>query len=357
MINIPNHLSEITRDWVAACLEKKSLVSVTLEPFGEGVGMMSSMAIVRLSWPDNSSAELPDSLVIKIAAENDTNRTVAQQFNLYLKEVNYYSDLAPLTTATSPKVYASAIDDKHNFFLLMQDISDYRMGSQVDGATLAECELMVDFLARLHASFWNKLEDVAWLPHMSGSQNATNMAVGCEHGWEQLLSYFGEFVPEPINANRDLYIKSISSLQERLDQSPRTLIHGDFRMDNMLFGQKPGHEALMVVDFQGPLKGNGIQDLGYLLSHSAKTEIRQQHERELIARYVDQLGLHGVKHYTVDTAFEHYRVGVAYAWTVAVVIAGTMDPANDRGYAWMSKMVERNGIAFQDLNCLELLSS
>ncbi|MGV0033810.1 MAG: hypothetical protein ACNYPE_02220 [Candidatus Azotimanducaceae bacterium WSBS_2022_MAG_OTU7] len=43
-----------------------------------------------------------------------------------------------------------------------------------------------------------------------------------------------------------------------------------------------------------------------------------------------------------------YRVGVLYAWTVAVVIAGTMDPANDRGYAWMSKMVERNGKAIND---------
>jgi len=37
------------------------------------------------------------------------------------------------------------------------------------------------------------------------------------------------------------------------------------------------------------------------------------------------------------------------------VIAGTMDPANDRGFAWMSKMVERNGTAINDLDCLSLL--
>ena len=122
-----------------------------------------------------------------------------------------------------------------------------------------------------------------------------------------------------------------------------------------MFGIEPDHEPLIVVDFQGPLKGNGIHDLAYLLSHSAKTQVRQAHEQALINRYVDKLGQHGVNDYDFDRAFEHYRVGVAYSWTVAVVIAGTMDPANDRGYAWMSKMVKRNGIAFQDLNCLDLL--
>jgi aminoglycoside phosphotransferase (APT) family kinase protein len=39
-----------------------------------------------------------------------------------------------------------------------------------------------------------------------------------------------------------------------LDQYPKTLIHGDFRMDNMLFGEEPEHDSLLVVDFQGPLK-------------------------------------------------------------------------------------------------------
>lgn len=351
MPSIPANLSEVTPDWIETCLGEKPL-SLTLEPMGEGVGMMSNMAIIHLTWQDTA---LPDSLVIKIAAENETNRAVSQQFNLYLKEVSYYRDLAPRTTAGSPKVYASDIDDDQNFFLLMQNVSDYRMGNQVAGASLEECQLCVDFLTKLHASFWNNIEDVDWLPHMSNSENASNMAMGCEVGWTQLLEIFGEFVPESINARREDYIASISRLQEALDQAPRTLIHGDFRMDNMLFGQQPEHAPLLVVDFQGPLKGNGIHDLAYLLSHSAPPEIRRANEQDLIRRYVDGLAAEGVEDYGFDKAWQHYRIGVLYAWTVAVVIAGTMDPANERGYAWMSKMVERNGIAINDLDCLELL--
>jgi aminoglycoside phosphotransferase (APT) family kinase protein len=350
---IPKDLTEVTSDWIMDCLDAKGLNSLRHEPIGEGVGMMSAMSILHFDWNDPS--QLPSSLVVKLAAENETNRTVSQQFNLYLKEVNYYRELAPKTTARSPKVYASDIDDEHNFYILMENVSDYRMGSQVEGATAEECGLCIDFLATLHASFWGQLEDVEWLPNMSNSENARNMAMGCDVGWTQLLEYFGEFVPDSINTRREDYIANIPNLQEQLDQAPRTLIHGDFRMDNMLFGQAPGQDPLLVVDFQGPLKGNGIHDLAYLLSHSARPEVRRANEKRLVQRYVDGISAAGIKDYEFDKAWQDYRVGVLYSWTVAVVIAGTMDPANDRGYAWMSKMVERNGIAIEDLDCLSLL--
>jgi thiamine kinase-like enzyme len=350
---IPGSMANVSAEWVEECIGRGKLNNINLVPMGEGVGMMSSMSIIELEW--EGSTNLPSSLVLKLAAENETNRTVSQQFNLYLKEVSYYKDLAPRTTARSPRIYASEIDEEHNFFLLMEDVSSYRMGSQVEGATVEECELCIDFLINLHASFWNQLNGISWLPNMSGSDNAKNMALGCEAGWPQLQEIFGNFVPDNIEAERKRYLEAVPRLQTQLDQHPTTLIHGDFRMDNMLFGQAPEHDSLLVVDFQGPLKGNGIHDVAYLLSHSAKTEVRREHERNLIERYSSGLINAGVKDYSFEKAWNDYRIGVLYSWTVAVVIAGTMDPANDRGFAWMSKMVERNGTAINDLDCLSLL--
>lgn len=353
MTVIPGSLNDITTGWLSECLGQDGLESFRLEPMGAGVGMMSAMSRIELDWKDPDSR--PGSVVVKLAADNETNRGVAQQFNLYLKEVCYYRELAPATGRISPTVFASAIDDQQNFFLLMEDVSDYRMGNQVEGATLSEAELCVDVLATLHASFWDKIESVDWLPHMSHSDNASNMATGCEIGWNQLMDYFGDFVPASINTRRDEYLAAITGLQEQLDVSPQTLIHGDFRMDNMLFGEQPGHEPLLVVDFQGPLKGSGIQDLGYLMGHSVQTSVRREHERHLVQRYVDGLASKGVEGYDFERAFEHYRIAILYSWTVAVVIAGTLDPTNERGFGWMSKMVERNGIAIEDLDCLTLL--
>ena len=354
MTEIPEGLAGVTTEWLADCLGKKP-ASMQVEPMGEGVGMMSSLARIHLTWPEG--ADMPKSLIFKFPAENENNRLVARQYYLYVKEVSYYRDLAPQTSAKSPKIYASELGDDQNFFLLMEDASDYRMGDQVTGASLEECQLCVDFLGKLHADFWGKVDDIAWLPNISGSDNARTLVLGCEAGWEQMLEYFGEQVPDSINERRADYLAAISHLQELLDQPPRTLVHGDFRMDNMLFGQTPEHEPLLVVDFQGPLKGNGMHDFAYLLSHSVQTEVRRNHEKALVQRYVEVLQAAGVRDYNFAKAWQDYRTGVLYIWTIAVVIAGTLDPSNDRGFAWMSKMVERNVAALEDLNCLALLDN
>lgn len=357
---IPLRLDDISAEWLTTALRKASTIpdsasvsEISLNPMGEGVGMMSAMSRIAITY-DEEIPGAPSSLVIKLPAENETNRAVAEQFNLYMKEARYYRELRPLTEFPSPDVYLCVFDDDENFLMLMSDASDYRMGNQVSGATLDETELCIDELTKLHASFWNDIEHVEWLPHISNSDNARNMALGAEAGWPRMMEYFGDLVPAAIDDRRDDYLANIANQQEKLDTDPITLIHGDFRMDNMLFGQKPEHQPLLVVDFQGPLKGKGIQDVAYLLSHSTRTEVRQQHEKALIRRYVDGLLKGGVSDYNFETAWEDYRSGVLYCWTVAVVIAGTLDPGNERGFAWMSKMVERNTIALLDLDCLSL---
>jgi len=83
--------------------------------------------------------------------------------------------------------------------------------------------------------------------------------------------------------------------------------------------------------------------------------VRRAHERDLIQRYVDGLGANGIGDYSFDEAWADYRMGVLYIWVFATVIAGTLDPTNERGNAWMSQMVKRNCIAIEDLSCLDLL--
>lgn len=358
---MPVKPGDLSAGWLTEVLQTSNAIpdgvtvdSLELLPMGAGVGMMSSMFRVI---PDYSmeTTTAPPSLVIKFAADNETNRSVAEQFRLYEKEVRYYQDLANQTEACSPRIYSSHVDAQQNFHLLMEDVSDYRMGSQVEGATADECELCINELAKLHAPFWGRIDEVDWLPHIANSQNARDMAAGARVGWAQMLQFFGDRVPESIKASRDAYLSKIDYLQQALDVEPITLVHGDFRMDNMLFGQNPQHHPLVVVDFQGPLKGRGIHDVAYLLSHSAKTEVRREHESRLVRQYVELLAASGISDYDFDMAWRDYRLAVLYCWTVAVVIAGTMDPDNERGFSWMSKMVERNGLAIEDLNCLDLL--
>ncbi|MFM7746193.1 MAG: hypothetical protein ACKO8T_11130 [Actinomycetota bacterium] len=46
-----------------------------------------------------------------------------------------------------------------------------------------------------------------------------------------------------------------------------------------------------------------------------------------------------------------------YLWVYVAVIAGTLDPSNERGKAFMSAMVSRSSAAIRDLNLISLLDS
>ena len=98
-----------------------------------------------------------------------------------------------------------------------------------------------------------------------------------------------------------------------------------------------------------------MQDLAYFLSGSVPIDVRRANERDLIATWHHTLEEGGVRDYTAQQAWEDYRRALLYMWTVVVVIAGTLDPANERGRAWMTEMVDRAATAIDDLDVLSLL--
>lgn len=51
------------------------------------------------------------------------------------------------------------------------------------------------------------------------------------------------------------------------DDHPKTLVHGDFRLDNMLFGRGTPPELVAVLDWELSTLGDPLTDLGFLLAH------------------------------------------------------------------------------------------
>ncbi len=336
--------------------ETSSVSHVEHTPIGEGVGMLSEIEFLGLTYAGDHDGA-PASVVVKFPTSNEVNRGVAEQFKVYDREVGYFSDLDAQSLAAGPKVYLAEMETPTHFAIVLEDLSAYRTGDQVTGATLPEAEAAIDELAKMHASFWNKLEDghAAWLPRAANSDNATNMAGGSAAGWDATVSTFGEHIPQHLRDAKDAYVAAIPRLQEHLDQAPRTLVHGDFRMDNLFFAEHPDHHPMTFVDWQGPMLGKGMFDVSYFLGQSTQVDVRRAHEQQLIERYVTGLSNAGVTDYDFATAWQDYRVGLLYIWVWATVIAGTLDAENERGNAWMVEMIKRNVAAIDDLDLLELL--
>ncbi|MDH3643124.1 MAG: ecdysteroid 22-kinase family protein, partial [Gammaproteobacteria bacterium] len=199
---LPGQAADISAQWLTdvlhdsgALTSEANVAGVDWEPLGEGAGMMSDLALLRLSY-SGDAGDAPASVVVKLPAESETNRAVALQFDIYAREVRYYAELDPVCTANGPRIHLSSIDADNNFAIVMEDLSDYQIGDQIVGATLEETEIAIDELAKLHSSFWDKADQIDWVPDIATSDHASIMRDGIVAGWDAMLDAFGQFIPD-----------------------------------------------------------------------------------------------------------------------------------------------------------------
>lgn len=346
--------------WLTAALQAAGhdveVATVRSATIGEGVGMMSGLSRLDITYANGTG---PTSLIAKTPAPVAANLGVAQAFNLYRREVLFYRDLAGRTTARTPDiVYADIDDDGVGFLLLMEDLAHLQLGDQVQGCDLDQAIAGVEWMGRHHASFWGRTDDpdVGFLPVVHPSYHSDALIQGFAYGWEPMLEAFGDVIPEHHRALKDQYLAAQPALFAWMATPPLTVAHGDFRMDNLFFDDTPGSDPLLALDWQGALLGRGSQDLAYFLTGSVRTEVRRAHERDLVARWRARLCADGVTDFSPEQAWHDYRMAVAFVWTIAVVIAGTLDRTNERAHQWMSVMLQRSVEAMDDLDIASLIS-
>jgi len=358
-ITLPSLPLGLTSDWLTELLQARNIAPpgtrvarVDVAQVGEGVGMMSELCRILLTY-EGDAGDAPASFIAKYPSQNPTNREVAMSYNLYEREVRYFQELDPLTSAQSPIPYVAELQGD-NFLLLLEDMTDYRAGDQIEGADLGDSKAAIHELAKLHAAFWNNVEGIDWVPHIANSYHAHNMASLFNVGWSGMTTNFADFVPAEIVAMGEVFSQALPALQARMDEAPITLIHGDFRMENLLFATQPQHHPVAIIDWQGPLLGWGMVDVALMLGQSTTTDVRRAHERALIQQYVDGLGDNGIV-YDVQRAWQDYLLAGLYNWCYVSVVAGTLDSSNARAFAWMSQMVARQAAFTKDHNLIELL--
>jgi aminoglycoside phosphotransferase (APT) family kinase protein len=96
-----------------------------------------------------------------------------------------------------------------------------------------------------------------------------------------------------------------------------SLVHGDFRLDNVLFDIKGGAEPVAVLDWQTLTIGNGLTDIGYFLGCGIGDALRRQHERELLDLYCAEMTARGAA-LTVEAIWEDYVLGALHGVSTAV---------------------------------------
>ncbi len=358
---LPAMPAGLTAPWLTQALRRcgmlpdtVSVSSVDRQQVGEGVGMMSELSRLVLTYRGDDADDLPTSFIAKYPSQNPTNRDVAMSFNLYEREVRYFTELEPHTSAVSPIAYIARLEGS-NFLLLLEDLGHYRTGNQIEGADQQDTAAGISELAKLHGAFWGKVDHIDWVPHVSHSYHADNMQALTKVGWPAMADIFSEFLSDRVLAMQNSFMEQLPALQSAMDVAPVTLLHGDYRMENFLFGTQPGDHALAIIDWQGPLLGKGMVDVALLLGQSTKTDVRRATEAQMLRQYVDQLQGLGVE-YAMADAERDYRLALLYSWSYVAVVSGTLDASNERAFAWMSQMIARQVAATEDHNLDDLLA-
>ena len=332
MAGFPSAPEAISIEWLNAQLSRKGLVEVPDAITGfewqrVGTGQVGDSVRLTLSYRDGQTG--PASLVAKLPSPDPTSRATAGAFQLYRKEVGFYQELAPHLEVRVPTTVASAISPQGDeFVILFEDLGPARGGNQLSGCSLDDACLAIEQAAAFHAlSRGNAaLLSAEWLQPRA-DLGAQLMAL-----YPQAQAVFRERYSDALEPELMDICEGLANHAElwfgRQPEAP-CLIHGDFRLDNMLFGIKGGAEPIAVLDWQTVTIGDGLTDLGYFLGCGVGSALRRPHEEELLALYAESMARRGVR-LAQDQLMDQYRVGALHGVSTAVFSSANV-VRTDRG--------------------------
>lgn len=365
-LTLPDNLEGVTDSWLTEALRSNGVIhnaKVTIsrtEDIGTGTGFMGTLARLYLEY-DTPEEGAPETLVVKLPATSPENLMVALTLNFYEREVNFYRYAASISKFRTPITYHIDMDDSgQNFVLLLEDLGE-AVVDQVEGGSGETSYKALMELARFHAQFAPMVQndELDWaLNSMDTDYVALNDALYRQSVEPALKNFESHFSPTTRKLAIDLADK-ITPLMNAQVKEAYTLIHGDFRLDNLFMGRLPPREGfpetgLAVVDWQICCKAEGPFDLAYHLCN-IDISIRREIEERVLKDYYEILVSNGVKNYPRDTFMIQYRRFILFSLLYSISIAGTLDLANERGVDLARTYLDRTLAAIEDHRSYEVV--
>jgi Ecdysteroid kinase-like family len=324
----------------------RRVVAVNARPLGVGESMMSELMRLELVYANSAAPGQPGSIVVKLSCPDEFRRRVADRFDFYRREIDFYQHLAGAVGMRSPRCYTSIIDEQSNeFTLLLEDLAAYRSISQADGCGLDDARLVARSLADFHATWWARTDELSTPVRSIGSSSQMDDLVETfTRSWPMCRQLAGDRIPQEVLAIGDRWATVGPDLARRLS-TPCTLCHGDFRLDNLRFD---GSGEVIAFDWQLLMLANGVTDLAYFVSQSMRTAERCGRDRQLLELYLARLAEQGVE-YDSNDAWEVYRTAVLAMVIFPVTLYGGYDDLPPLGRRTTAAMLDRSVATITEL--------
>lgn len=361
---IPAASKDITASWLnevlheSGFLKEANIKSIGYEQWGVGEGFVSDMARLTMDY-DREAPQLPRTVVAKLPTSFESAHAVAMLFNIYEREIRFYSEVAPSSPIRTPHlIYWDVDSEQQRYILLMEDCSCYAQVDQIRGLDYEKTKQVALMLADFHVRWWDA-EDLYSFPWMPTNNGASALALidtyrSC---WEASLQ-FEDFVAALPDGGREAGQKLHDQYSSLIDTAPDdhlTIAHFDFRVDNLFFDSNNRERPVIVFDWQASNINRGVIDLSYLLGGSIPIELRRDIEEEIIRLYHNRLQEKGISGYSWDECWEDYLKGTLIFAYIPVLAYASLDTGDARGKQLASLLTTRHFTTIVDNDATSLL--
>ena len=273
----------ISADWLQRAFSAGGVVApqrLAMEPEVTPIGHGTTSETVKIRATYNSGTiTAPRTAICKIGRPSAGSLSTTSPFE---RERRAYDLFGSDPGFRIPRAYFNQSDETGLCNLLLEDLSETgRAGNQIIGCSANDARAVLRELAHLHCAWWEKPDLVQedWMsqPHRVLPAYGKGAAI------------IGDWLGSRISAHEIAVVDRFGEMAERwLGAVPprQTLIHGDPRVDNILFETGEDGSRACLIDWQNLRVGDPQYDVAYFLSGSVSPEIRRASERALLAEYV-----------------------------------------------------------------------
>jgi len=337
--HIPQRSEELTAAWFTEVLTTgATVIDVRREEIGVDVGFMGEVHRCHLAWDlsgraDAEPADLPRSVVVKVPTQVPENFAAGDALRSYEREIVVYQTLRKSLGLPMPGYFYGAMDpdpapwvqqavlflfdhlpvgginwvisqflklsgkSKRRYVLVIEDISDARPPTQQHGGSLDDARRSLEVLARFHAANWMRADVSEIYPYIWSVDTVPRVGqASYVRNRDEFVERIGPVLGQGMLARLDDIQERIPELCNSLAAEPWTLLHGDYRLDNVLF--RPDGEVV-VLDFQALGRGRPAVDVAYFIT-TALTAEHLDEEQRLLRTYHDALVAAGVSTYSFE---------------------------------------------------------
>lgn len=256
---------------------------------------------------------VPASVFVKMAAETAATRLMGEVGRLAQTETRFYRELAPQLTGL-PTSYGSAFDAvTGRYVLVLEDLAvdNCEFPDTLHPLTADQAGQVVELLARLHATFWERVPD--WVYSISADTAALVTGPLLKTSVRRL----SEKTDVPVERGRFI-ADNYRAVAAVMDRTPNTVTHGDAHPGNIYF--RNGEAGLL--DWQFVRRGHPGRELAYTLITGMTPAVRQAHQRDLLDHYRQVLSGSRGPELDRDELWDRYRTGALYPYVASSITAG-----------------------------------